>query len=116
MPRVKVGSGCGGGLGTMGKVLEYNGRDRYPVWPTQRNSTSSSSSVTLSSAPATATAVDYGYFGTGFPSMRQMAAGSAEIAAFASTPGGSQAAQASGRWEVPLLVGYNGILSPPQLI
>jgi len=86
LKRFEMGNGCGGDLTRNGKVLKYNEQDSYAAWPTAAN-----------------TAQDFS--AAGFPSMPQIVAGKTEIAS-----------GQTGDWAVEAVEGFNGLLSPPQLL
>merc|ERR1712086_632264 len=86
LKRFEMGNGCGGDLTRNGKELKYNEQDSYAAWPTAAN-----------------TAQDFS--AAGFPSMPQIVAGKTEIAS-----------GQTGDWAVEAVEGFNGLLSPPQLL
>jgi len=89
----EMGSTCGGDLTRMGEVLKYNGEDAYPAWPSATNPAHSLSGTGL------------------FPTMAQITAGNSAISSGAWKSGSEQ-----GNWEVEQVRGYDGLLSPPQLL
>ena len=101
-----MGSGCAGDLSQMGAVLRYDGKSAFAVWP---NVTSKG---------------DQNFSVNGFPTMAQITAGNMEIANISSSllhsrdrdEGAAWVSAQSKRWDMQPVEGFNGLLSPPQLL